>query len=270
MISLAHSGNCGDVIYALPSIRKASQIAGEPVTLYLKLDVQAFYSPENSIHPIKTGKTNVMLNKNMYNMVRPLLMAQSYIKDVKVYMDEPIDIDLDMFRTPKHINTSAGHISRWYFYHYPQLSCDINIPTIEVTKKHEWVADKIIINKTQRYNNPNVDYSVLKPLENALLFVGVDEEYHAFCNSFKLAPNRLNVVDFIKLAEYIASCRMFIGNQSMAFAIAEQLKVPRIVETYPPAPNCIPIGGEGHEAYSTGNLVYHVNNLLNITKNDNN
>jgi ADP-heptose:LPS heptosyltransferase len=68
------------------------------------------------------------------------------------------------------------------------------------------------------------------------------------------------------MAECIASCKFFIGNQSSPFAVAEQLKVPRIVEVYPQAPNVIPTGGLAYDAYATPNLVHHVNMLIHLSE----
>ena len=88
----------------------------------------------------------------------------------------------------------------------------------------------------------NIDYSILK--DQDIIFVGLDSEYQSFKNMYSFEPKRVNVKDALHMAQIINSCRLFIGNQSMAFAIAEQLKVPRILEQYAHAPNVIPQGGE--------------------------
>jgi len=54
------------------------------------------------------------------------------------------------------------------------------------------------------------------------------------------------------MASKISACDLFIGNQSMPFAIAEGLKVRRILEVAPAVPNVIPEGGEFYEAYFQG------------------
>ena len=149
MITVKHSGNVGDLIYALPAIKQLSIVMDEKVTVLLKLNVEAYYSPENSIHPVKdsSGK-HVMLNANMFELVKPLLMAQDYIKTVKKWKEtDKVDVDLDLFRLPRQINTSAGHISRWYFYHYPQLSADLTVPSIQVQKIHPELVNKDISSK---------------------------------------------------------------------------------------------------------------------------
>jgi len=63
------------------------------------------------------------------------------------------------------------------------------------------------------------------------------------------------VKDFLQLAGYISNCELFIGNQSMAYAIAEVMKTPRIVEVCPYANNVIPTGANGYGAFTVMNLI---------------
>jgi len=54
---------------------------------------------------------------------------------------------------------------------------------------------------------------------------------------------------------------LFIGNQSMPFAIAEQLKVKRILEQHYLCPNVIPQGGECY-VYQTNDQLKNIINLI--------
>jgi hypothetical protein len=42
------------------------------------------------------------------------------------------------------------------------------------------------------------------------------------------------------------SCKLFIGNQSSTFAIAEGLKIKRMLEVFNTCPNVIPMGANGY------------------------
>ena len=55
-----------------------------------------------------------------------------------------------------------------------------------------------------------------------------------------------NVSNFLEFAGIIAGCKFFIGNQSFPFAVAEGLKVKRVLEVCFECPNVIP---EGKDAY---------------------
>ncbi len=78
-----------------------------------------------------------------------------------------------------------------------------------------------------------------------LLFLGVPEEYDDMKSMLPALEHR-PVEDFLEMASLIKSCRLFIGNQSFPFSIAEGLKANRLLEVYYKAPNVIP---EGPGAY---------------------
>ena len=51
------------------------------------------------------------------------------------------------------------------------------------------------------------------------------------------------------MAEIIKSCKIFIGNLSLGYHLAEGLKVPRLLETNPEFPLVYPNGGKGYDFY---------------------
>jgi len=61
------------------------------------------------------------------------------------------------------------------------------------------------------------------------------------------AMTYLEINDFHQLAALISGSRLFIGNQSFPFAIAEALKVNRLLEVYYNAPNVIVAGRNGYD-----------------------
>ena len=48
--------------------------------------------------------------------------------------------------------------------------------------------------------------------------------------------------DFLEMAQIIKSSKFFIGNQSIAYPMAEALKVPRLLEAEPLFPVVQPVG----------------------------
>jgi hypothetical protein len=94
-----------------------------------------------------------------------------------------------------------------------------------------------------------IDYTQIAELGMKMYFVGVEREYEvmkAICPEVVYMP----VENFKQMAMLISGAKYFFGNQSMAFAIAEQMKVNRVLEQYYNAPNVIPNGGEWY-AYQT-------------------
>ena len=51
------------------------------------------------------------------------------------------------------------------------------------------------------------------------------------------------------MAQIIKSCKFFIGNQGLGYALAEALKVPRLLEGNPDFPVIFPIGKKSFDFY---------------------
>jgi len=254
MLKLKHSGNAGDILYSLPAIRQACYNANDKAILYLHIDQPANYV-QGFVHPLG----NVMLNKYMATMLKPLLLATNFIEDVLIYNGQKVDYNLDKFREIG-LNLGAGNISRWYFQTFPELTCDLIQPTIEI-KLSRILNETIVINRTERYQNGQIDYSILNQYKNPKYFVGTEHEFHLMC---KIVNNLQyqEVSNFYELADLINNCKVFIGNQSMNFAIAEQLKSNRILETYFGCPNVIPCGGKAFDIFNQEGFEYALNQFL--------
>jgi hypothetical protein len=251
MLKLKHSGNAGDILYSLPAIRQACYNANDKAILYLHIDQPANYV-KGFVHPLG----NVMLNKYMATMLKPLLLRTNFIEDVLIYNGQKVDYDLDKFRTIG-LNLGAGNISRWYFQAFPELTCDLIEPTIEI-KLSRILNETIVINRTERYQNGQIDYSILNQYKNPKYFVGTEHEFHLMSKMVKNLQYQ-EVSNFYELADLINNCKVFIGNQSMNFAIAEQLKSNRILETYFGCPNVIPCGGKAFDIFNQEGFEYALN-----------
>ena len=250
MLKIIHSGNAGDLIYSLPAMRKAAEIKCEKVHLYLRINVQGQYGGMN--HPLG----NVQMNRNIAEMLLPLLLSTDFIGQCEITEDpQDVDYNFDLFRK---IHNYTGHISQWYFHVYPELTCDLSIPVdFDLTPGN--IAFDIVLNRTSRYHNPTFDYSILKPYQERITFVGLPQEFKVI--SAKLPDiKHYEVQNFYELAQVIQGCNLFIGNQSMAFAIAEQMKHPRILEICPTAHNVIPTGPNGYGAWTILNLLQIIKN----------
>lgn len=188
-------------------------------------------------------------------------------------------VDLDkIYLVPNII--PYGNIHRWPWYCYPDMACNLIEPWLFV-EPDEGLGDYIVVNRTLRARNNNIVYSFLKPFQDKIMFVGFDDEFEEFVTSNALiddeliydddsdAPGELatNVrhvkpKDLLELATIIRSARFFIGNQSLCFALAEAMKVPRILEVCPDLPNCVPAGDNAYDALFTSTMEYYFNELL--------
>lgn len=229
-ISFKHSGNAGDLIYALPAIRHLAQGHGA----LLEVGLDAPISNKHLVHPL--GK--VMFNRAMYDRMLPLLRQQECLQDVQVHQGGPVDVDLDVIRRAPLPHDRLG-ISRWYSY-FLGIAPDLAQPWLKV-EPDPATRTTVLLARSQRYRNGKLDFRFLADLPD-LAFVGLREEYEDMRQQLpRLAW--LQVDDFHQLARLIAGCKLFIGNQSLPFALAEGLKAPRILELYPLSPNVVPTGG---------------------------
>ena len=81
-----------------------------------------------------------------------------------------------------------------------------------------------------------------------LIFLGLENEF----NDLKKDIKKLefyNCKDFLEMAQIIKNCKVFIGNLSFGYTIAEALKVPRILEAEPNFPVVQPIGKNAFDFY---------------------
>jgi hypothetical protein len=261
-----HSGNTGDVLASLPAIREYYRKTGVKPVLYLRKGVDAFYY-EGATHPVKddtTGKP-VMLNQAIIDMLIPLLKEQDFLLDIRTWDGEDIGIDLGQIRET-NVGMPGMSINRWYFYVYPDLACDLTKEWITVPDSEKNLAkNKIIITRTERYNNTFIDYSFLKPFEDELIFSGTMREYNNFCMQFDLNIKKLTVTNFLDIAQAIKQSRFHISNQTMAFQISEGLKHPRLLELCDFAPNVIVFGENVYDYFAQQALEYYFDLLYKKT-----
>ena len=55
--------------------------------------------------------------------------------------------------------------------------------------------------------------------------------------------------NFLEMANIIKSSKLFIGNMSAVYPIAEAMKTPRLLEACPEFPVVQPVGGDGYDFY---------------------
>ncbi|WDF55166.1 hypothetical protein [Mucilaginibacter sp. KACC 22063] len=250
-LNIVHSGNAGDIIYALPTLKAIAENFATTIDLYLKLNQPMEYI--NNTHPLG----GVMMNQKMAELLIPLIEAQPYIRHCKVLKDEIIDIDLDNVRRAG-LRQDRGSIARWYGY-ITGITPNLYQPWLTI-KPNSAYANTLVIARSQRYLSEFIDYTFLNNYPNKI-FVGIKPEWDEIK---KMLPGIqwVQVNNFLELAEIIAGCKLFIGNQSFPFSIAEGLKVPRLLETFLEVPNVVPEGPGAYDFYFQDHLESQVKFLM--------
>jgi len=230
MPTFAHSGNLGDIIYALPTIRTLGPghlsliMGGIPAAIRKYNNGPVFPEYENR------------LSEADYNMIAPLLAEQPYITEVKRYSGEKIDYDLDLFR-----GTVGQAFKTNFIETYAQT---FKLPYNPKTDHGPWLyatpkrIARIAVTRTMRYhsNKTSTIPSWLELIRNNNLetdgvFLGLPDEHQAFCDLFNVQIPYYKCKDFLDMAEVIAGSDAFFGNQTFAYGVAQGLGKPTILET---------------------------------------
>jgi len=246
-LSFLHSGHMGDLIYSLAVIKELAKT--HICNLYI--EINKIMPPGYEKHP--SGK--YFLDKRIVELLLPLLKEQKYLKSAQIYENNPIDVNLNLFRdVPINIRF---HSIRWYS-HITGVHVDMHNPFLNVNE-HDSIKGKIVINRSPRYRNEYINYDFLKNVKN-ILCIGINSEFQ----DLKKEIHNLefyNCKNFLEMARIIKSSKFFIGNECFAYSVAEGLKVPRLLEASPDFPVVFPIGNNGYDFYHQNHFVKFFNKL---------
>lgn len=253
-VQIRHSVNTGDLIAAMGSIKVFYEVTKRKAIVTQTIDMQGQYY-SGAVHPVTDSEgRQVTFNDFMFNMAKPLIESQEYIHKFEKYTGQRIDLDFDVIRSRTFVNLPHGPIQGWIPLAYPDLAFDISEPWIKLDdnkcphKIKGQVAGKVILNFTERYR-AKIDYYFLQNYAPDLIFAGTEREYWNFCNQWQLTIPRLEVEDFLDLAYAIKEARFMVGNQSMAWGLAQSMGTKRILEMCSYADNCFPGIGKNSKGY---------------------
>jgi hypothetical protein len=221
LITVKHSGNVGDLIYSLPVLKHLSNLKNDTVFIYL--------------NPVD-GRMSHTLAK----VVAPLLEHQDYISGTAIYEGQPLDHDLDDFRNFPHENLGEMHCKIFGF----DFSI-LNEKSIQIKPELNYNLSTydIIINRTERYTNDKFPWiSILNEqhANQSKAFVGLPHEFELFQKQFNITNlHYVPTHDYLQVAWLINNSKLFIGNCSSPYAIAEGLKHPTIQESAPWCLTCL-------------------------------
>ena len=227
--SYYHSGNLGDIVYALNAI----QIHGGGNLL---------------IGPIQMGTSPcaVPINREQYNMLEPLLAHQSYIKNSSFtdkYPAGKIVFDLNTFRNhwnnwPLRSRLNIHSLAQMHAYALGVMHL-FNEKVLWINVPNPIRTGRIIVHRSSRYNSADFPWkSIVHNFGSRMLFVGNEHEHRDFIKKFgKVSYWR--VTDFLELARLIAGGVAFVGNQSFPCSVALGCGQNVFQESWTPSPDCM-------------------------------
>lgn len=232
-LSAIHSGNGGDILYSLPAVKALG-------VRHFILNV--FRSPD----PLRK------LTQEMAFSLVPLLLEQDYIDRVTVVRAglsletvDPacigVDYLLDRFRLE---DISQSHLM---YAHARATGARINpnVPFLSLTDEED-ATDRpdVVLAITPRYRVLTDEFirELALYFEN-MVVLAIPEEWRTASG---IPGGVRQCADILEMARIIRSARLFIGNPSLASAVAEGLKAPRLVDLPIALPNAFPIGPHGY------------------------
>jgi ubiquinone/menaquinone biosynthesis C-methylase UbiE len=147
-----------------------------------------------------------------------------------------------------------------YAFRLPLDECETTWLTVDRPKL---LPDyPVLIHRSARWRNSSFPWdAVMKRHGHQAIFVGLEDEYEEFVKTWGNVPYR-PTNNFLELARLIAGCKLYIGNQSLPYAICEGLKQTSVLEVWPEGPNCL--FHRKNAVYGYSKFVY-IPNLTNST-----
>ena len=236
-LSFLHYGHLGDIIDSLSTVKEIAK--KKKCNFYIQKNKTIPSHLSSKEHPFG----NNYLSEKSINKILPLLKNQNYLNKVELYDNQNIDIDLNFFRElPYNFNMDSV---RWYFHLVGVFSNPVEswIQTNDESKFKNY----IVILRSLRRQNKYINYSFLEKYKN-IVFIGFKNEFDDLKKQIKNLEF-YDCKDFLELATIIKHAKMFIGNLSFGYSLAEGIKVPRLLESFPNFPLVYPSGLLAYDFY---------------------
>lgn len=228
-----HAGNIGDMIYGLYAIKAAG-------------GGQLIICPEQR----NLAPCAVPIDRQQFDMLVPLLRAQTYLTDVSFSQGYPSGRfrDLNRFRdvwfNPKvRAKHGIDTLCKAHFYELGILH-RYHGDTAWIKVPDPIKTGKIVVHRSPRYNSPPHGpqsfpwQRLIDQHRPDMLFIGLPAEHQKFQRDFAAKVEFRKVKDFLEMARLIAGARCFIGNQSAPLSMAIGCGQRVICEALPRSPDC--------------------------------
>jgi hypothetical protein len=205
------AGDSGDLIYCLPVVK---QLGGGRLVLF------------------PAGYTNARMTPARAESLATLLRCQEYITGCE-YAEGPAGLNLDGWRrhAQLHLNIADAAARAHGVPPWPRGEPWLTVPAPRAVAR-------VVFHRSPRYRNPYFPWKrVYARYGRQAVLVGTPEEHADFCASVGPVPH-LPTPTFLELAQVIAGCAVFAGNQSGPMAVAIGLGRPFVQEVCLTDPNC--------------------------------
>lgn len=229
-----HSGARGDLIYSLPTV--------------IALGGGSLYVNRKAIQIQDVELRYFIVDDEEMRSIQEFLRTQPYLSEVEDWDGRSIDFDLDIFREQNvAINLlTVAHLNSF------KAEFDLRKPWIEVEKIPVIHRAEIVVSRTSRYHAFRFPWNELMTWANRAVFVGTEEEHQKFQEETGISLPWEMPKSWMELAGMIRGSKLFVGNQSFPYSLAEGMKHPRVLEECQVCPNCHPQSENGHVKFTQG------------------
>jgi hypothetical protein len=232
MTTYRHSGTLGDLIYSLSVVKKM-----EPGHFMVAINnieacvAQYGYRPDE-VDPAHKGR----FTTQDFEWLAPLLERQSYISELSTWHpgDVEPDVDLDRFRGVLFRGFEGNYVEAYHrTFDLPFTQEDYSTTWLEADATP---VASVVVSRTFRYRDPNGDQSWREiahdtNLDQVGIFLGTQAEHEDFVRATEVHIPHHPVNDFLEMANIIAGCDLFLGNQSFGYSLAVGLGKDSVLET---------------------------------------
>lgn len=207
-MNLVHHGDYGDVIYSLAAAKALG-----PARVHLRPALN----------------TRQVMSPAVAAALLPLLEAQPYVTSATTDAPPEGAVALDKFRGTFR---AARNLADQQLEALGLALTWRDAPWVEARPASD--VPPVLVHRSPRYHNDRFPWpAVLERYRGRMAFVGARVERDAFCDRWSAPASdlpHLPTADFLELAGLIAGARLFVGNGSAPYALAEALRRPAVHE----------------------------------------
>lgn len=255
--SFSHSGTLGDLLYSFNFLYDyCDEFNLNKINFHLQTNVPLRATIAG--HP----GNGFQIDHKIASYLVPLLSNIPIIGQLTVGDKVPGDyFNLDVFRDMGY-GISRFDIKAYYYgvLSFP-IKRSLDRKVLWCTNQDQRAKDKVVVFRSLRYNAVD-NYKALEKIKDKVIFIGTKLEQQTF-SSGSFQCEYIEIKDFQDAANLMAGANFVVGNQTGLFAIAEQLKVNRILESQQRLPNVVCAGGLCYEGINDAHFNSAVESMIN-------
>ena len=231
-ISFLHSGEMGDIVASMATVKEICERENAKAVVYLDTTGGLESNAEPEVNALMVKQTNgkgCRFSANYLEFLKPLLEVQPYVAEVREHIPgSPVDYNLNWFRLcvldPDMAKRTGTNL---VFEHQLTAGLEpgykgpwLTVGNIEVEPKH-----KYLVCRSTRYQSGHGFISSLEKLimnnggsESA--FMGTEFEHEVFRNCFGWVPKRIPIKNALDAAVEITASKTFVANGTLFYWIA--------------------------------------------------